>query len=58
MLQARGPVGPKMKRRIWIVVLCTREEKMGQFYSHLLLSLQGSLLEGGQLILYELLTLK
>lgn len=50
-----------MKRSIWIVVWAhyePREEEMGQFYSHLLLSLQGSLLEGGQLILYELLTLK
>lgn len=49
-----------MKRSIWIVVWAhyePREEEMGQFYSHLLLSLQGSLL-GGQLILYELLTLK
>lgn len=51
-----------MERSIWIVVWAhyepREEEEMGQFYSHLLLSLQGSLLEGGQLILYELLTLK
>lgn len=50
-----------MKRSIWIVVWAhyePRGEEMGQFYSHLLLSLQGSLLEGGQLILCELLTLK
>lgn len=52
----------KMKRCIWIVVVVCAcyepgKEEMGQFYSHLLLSLQDSSLEGGQLILYELLTL-